>query len=104
MNNNNTIEYGSIMWIMFDEAYLNGTLTQNQYDRALVMGWRPPRPRPERKRKDLSGSGLTNNDIYCLTCKVKTKNKNLKSIKAKNGRDMLQSNCAECNRKKVQFV
>ena len=41
---------------------------------------------------------------YCLKCGKNTKSKNLKVARAKNGRIMLLSRCAVCNRKKSKFL
>ena len=42
--------------------------------------------------------------LYCLKCRKNTKSKNLKVVKAKNGRKMLLSKCAECDSKKSRFI
>ena len=41
---------------------------------------------------------------YCLKCKKNTENKNPKFLKTKNGRVMLLSKCALCNKEKSKFV
>ena len=41
---------------------------------------------------------------YCVKCRKNTENLNSKIFKAKNGRLIMQSNCAECGIKKSRFV
>ena len=41
---------------------------------------------------------------YCLKCSENTESKNPKTVKAKNGRLMLLSNCAVCDNKKSRFI
>ena len=40
-------------------------------------------------------------ETYCLSCRKNTKNTNLKIIRSKNKRSMIQSNCAICGSKKL---
>ena len=40
---------------------------------------------------------------YCWKCRKNTESKNLKVVRAKNGRVMLLSKCAVCNSKKLKF-
>ena len=42
--------------------------------------------------------------IYCLNCRKKTKNLDLKISEAKNGRIIMQPKCAACGIKKSIFV
>ena len=39
-------------------------------------------------------------EIYCLVCKDYTKNNNLKIVRNRQNRLMIQSNCANCGNKK----
>ena len=41
---------------------------------------------------------------YCLRCIKDTESKNLKVVRAKNGRKMLLSKCAKCSSKKLKFL
>ena len=41
---------------------------------------------------------------YCLRCIKDTESKNLKVVRAKNGRKMLLSKCAMCISKKLKFL
>ena len=41
---------------------------------------------------------------YCFKCRKNTESKNLKVLKTKNGRIMLLSKCAVCNKKKLKFI
>ena len=43
-------------------------------------------------------------ETYCLSCRKNTGNTNLKIIKSKNNRSMIQSNCAICGSKKSRFI
>ena len=43
-------------------------------------------------------------EIYCVECKKKTENLNSKIFKAKDGRLIMQSKCADCGFKKSRFV
>ena len=43
-------------------------------------------------------------ETYCLSCRKNTANTNLKIVKSKNNRSMIQSNCAICGSKKSRFV
>ena len=40
---------------------------------------------------------------YCLKCRKSTESKNLKTVKIKNVRIMLSSNCVVCGSKKSRF-
>ena len=42
--------------------------------------------------------------IYCLSCKKKTHDNNLKPKVTKNKRPYIQSNCSVCKKLKSQFV
>ena len=42
--------------------------------------------------------------IYCLSCKKKTPDNNLKPKVTKNKRPYIQSNCSVCKKLKSQFV
>ena len=42
--------------------------------------------------------------IYCVKCRKKAKNLNSKISKTKNGRIIMQLNCAMCGIKKARFV
>ena len=42
--------------------------------------------------------------IYCLSCKKKTPDNNLKPKVTKNKRPYIQSNCSICKKLKSQFV
>jgi len=44
------------------------------------------------------------NDLYCVKCRQKTANKDLKQKVSKNGRHMLSALCSVCGTKKNQFV
>ena len=39
-----------------------------------------------------------------LSCRKNTENTNLKLVKSKNNRSMIQSNCAICNSKKSRLI
>ena len=41
---------------------------------------------------------------YCIVCKEKIDNTNLKVIKTKNGRLMISSKCSICGNKKIRFI
>ena len=41
---------------------------------------------------------------YCLSCRKNTENTNLKIVKSKNNKSMIQSNCAICGSKKSIFI
>ena len=43
-------------------------------------------------------------ETHCLSCRKDTKNINLRIVKSKNNRSMIQSNCAICNGKKSRFI
>ena len=43
-------------------------------------------------------------ETYCLSYRKNTENANLKIVKSKNNRSMIQSNCALCGRKKSRFI
>ena len=43
-------------------------------------------------------------ETYCLSCRKNTENTNLKTIKSKNNRSMIQSNCTICGSKKSRFI
>ena len=43
-------------------------------------------------------------ETYCLSYRKNTENTNLKIVKSKNNRSMIQSNCALCGRKKSRFI
>ena len=43
-------------------------------------------------------------ETYCVRCRKNTENLNSKIFKAKNGRLIIQSKCAECGIKKLRFV
>ena len=43
-------------------------------------------------------------ETYCLSCRKNTENTNLKIVKSKNKRSMIQSNYAICNSKKSRFI
>ena len=43
-------------------------------------------------------------ETYCLSCRKYTKNTNLRIVKSKNDRSMIQKNCAICNSKKPRFI
>ena len=43
-------------------------------------------------------------ETYCIKCRKKTENLNLKIFKTKNGRLIMQSKCAKCGFKKLRFV
>ena len=43
-------------------------------------------------------------ESYCLSYRKNTENTNLKIVKSKNNRSMIQSNCAICGSKKSTFV
>ena len=40
----------------------------------------------------------------CLSCRKNTENTNLKIVKSKNYRSIIQSNCAICGSKKSRFI
>ena len=42
--------------------------------------------------------------IYCLSCKKKTADDNIKAKVTKNKRPYVQSNCSNCKKLKSQFV
>ena len=42
--------------------------------------------------------------FYCLKCRKNTGSKNAKVVGRKNGRIMLLSNCAVCDRKKSKLI
>ena len=41
---------------------------------------------------------------YCLKCRKNTESKNLKVVRAKNGKMMLLSKCEACDIKKSKFI
>ena len=43
-------------------------------------------------------------EAYCLSCRKNTENTNLKIVKSKNNRSMIQSNCAISGSKKSRFI
>ena len=43
-------------------------------------------------------------ETYCLSCRKNNKNTNLKIVKSKNNRSIIQSNCAICGSKKSRFI
>ena len=43
-------------------------------------------------------------ETYCLSCRKNTENNNLKIVKSKNNRSMMQSNCAIYGSKKSRFI
>ena len=43
-------------------------------------------------------------ETYCLSCRKNTENTNLKIVKCKNNRSMIQPNCAICSSKKSRFI
>ena len=43
-------------------------------------------------------------ETYCLSCRKYTKSTNPRIVKSKNGRSMIQSNCAICGSKKSRFI
>ena len=43
-------------------------------------------------------------ETYCLSCRKNIENTNLKIVKSKNNRSMIQPYCAICNSKKSIFI
>ena len=43
-------------------------------------------------------------ETYCLSCRKYTKSNNLRIVKSKNERSMIQSNCTICSSKKSRFI
>ena len=43
-------------------------------------------------------------ETYCLVCRKYTKNNNLKIVRNRQNRLMIQSNCATCDSKKSRFI
>ena len=43
-------------------------------------------------------------ETYCLSCRKNAENTNLKIVRSKNNRSMIQSNCAICGSKKSRFI
>ena len=43
-------------------------------------------------------------ETYCLSCRKNNKDTNLKIVKSKNNRSIIQSNCAICGSKKSRFI
>ena len=43
-------------------------------------------------------------ETYCLLCRKYTKNINLKIVRNRQNRSMIQSNCAICGSKKSRFI
>ena len=43
-------------------------------------------------------------ETYCLSCRKYTKSTDPRIVKSKNGRSMIQSNCAICGSKKSRFI
>ena len=43
-------------------------------------------------------------ETYCLACRKYTKNNNLKIVRNRQNRLMIQSNCAYCGSKKSRFT
>ena len=43
-------------------------------------------------------------ETYCLSCRKHTENTNLKIVKSKNNKSMMQSNCTICGSKKSRFI
>lgn len=42
--------------------------------------------------------------LYCVKCKSKTKNLNLRSAMSSNGKPMVKAQCAKCGTQKNQFI
>ena len=43
-------------------------------------------------------------ETYCLACRKYTKNNNPKTVRNRQNRLMIQSNCATCGSKKSRFI
>ena len=43
-------------------------------------------------------------ETYCSSCRKYTKNTDLRIVKTKNERSMIQSNCTICGSKKSRFI
>lgn len=43
-------------------------------------------------------------EMYCVKCRVKKEVENVKNKTAKNGRNMVQGNCMDCNTKCSKFI
>ena len=43
-------------------------------------------------------------ETYCLACRKYTKNNNLKIVRNRQNKLMIQSNCATCGSKKSRFI
>ena len=43
-------------------------------------------------------------ETYCLSCTKNTETTNLKIVKSRNNRSMIQSNCTICGSKKSRFI
>ena len=43
-------------------------------------------------------------ETYCLVCRKYTKNINIKIVRNRQNRSMIQSNCAICGSKKSRFI
>ena len=43
-------------------------------------------------------------ETFCLSCRKNTENTNLKIVKTKYNRSMVQSNCTICGSKKSRFI
>ena len=43
-------------------------------------------------------------ETYCLSCRKDTTNTNLRIVKSKNNRSMIQSDCSICGSKKSRFI
>ena len=43
-------------------------------------------------------------ETYGLSCRKNTENTNLKIVKSKNNKSMMQSNCTICGSKKSRFI
>ena len=43
-------------------------------------------------------------ETYCLLCRKNTKNNNLKIVRSRQNRLMVQPNCATCDSKKSRFI
>ena len=91
---------GTFLWNLADQQYLNGTMTQQQWQTATAGGWTPPGPAPPGPNtgNGLKGGGGGGGLTYCLRCKKKTGG----AMSMQQG--MLKGNCSVCGCKKCKFV
>lgn len=85
--------------------------TKNKKGGGEPAGFKGRRRPLKKKLKEATGTKGKSalEEFYCLTCKTKRRNKNIKTVKlqkTKNGRDQAVTNCTGkgCSRKLYKFV